>query len=251
MQNESPAKSQEAQATGAVQDTEAVVVTGIVENIIDDVITSMTVQPSIPGVVLDAIQDIAEEEDKQAVGQDEIAEDHKADGVEIKNEIILDNKDVDTHKQVELEVQEIKVQVTDNKDGGTDATDPAKNDVITFHGQPVPETGTIIINGHATAVKDSVESEKKVVTIEDNQNRQSAIPQTDLDTFETKLTNDVSTGYSNPDDDLLDKKSDSGSVNTVDSQEKEEPKFGGEPAPRRKRGHIKQRSVSITCEMCL
>ncbi|XP_041371147.1 STE20-like serine/threonine-protein kinase isoform X2 [Gigantopelta aegis] len=247
-QNESPAKSQESQMVSEDQDTEAVVATGIAEDIIDDVITSMTVQPSIPGVVLDAIQDIAEEDDnKQVVSHDNVAEEGlKAGVVEPKNEIISENKDADSHRPVELEVQEVKVQVTDNKEGGTDSADSAKNDVITFHGQPVPETGTIIINGHATSVKDSVEDDKKkkLVTIQDDQNRQSVIPQTDLDTFETKLTNDVSTGFSNPDDDLLDKKSDSGSVNTVDSQDKEEPKFGGEQASRRRKGpgHIKQRS---------
>ncbi|CAG5132343.1 unnamed protein product, partial [Candidula unifasciata] len=71
----------------------------------------------------------------------------------------------------------------------------------------------------------------------------AAVPQTDLDTFETRMSDEVS----NLDDDS-DKKSDSGSVNTVDSvgesHEQDNSADAGPVQKRQKKGNLRERNES-------
>ncbi|KAK6186065.1 hypothetical protein SNE40_008172 [Patella caerulea] len=231
-QNDSPAKTQEVDRDVDVVEippakektpekddkhNEAVMVSeDILEGIILDVITSTSVAPSVPGVVLDTVQDLLTN-----TNEDEEEEDNN-DSPRVTDIIAS----IENNAPEGFEVQEVKVNVEDDRKSGSITPDRDTAPVITFHNQPVPNTGAIVINGHATAVKDTTVNKPNV----DSPKRQVAIPQTDLDTFETRLTSengssqDVSLDVSNPDDDISDKRSDSGSVNTIDSVEKEEPK---------------------------
>ncbi|ESO83096.1 hypothetical protein LOTGIDRAFT_223090 [Lottia gigantea] len=217
-------------APEADKPAEAIVIADdILEDIIHEVITSTSVAPSVPGVVLNTVQDLLSQDD------DEEEEEDDDDSPRVSD--IIAN--IEHSSSGHMEVQEVKVNVEDDSNSGNRT--PEDPPVITFHNQPVPDAGAIVINGHATQIKDSTKEKEKEKTPpvsevekrkkDDTPKRQSAIPQTDLDTFETKLTseNGSSQDISNPDDDS-DKRSDSGSVNTIDSVEKDEPKQKTAPA---------------------
>lgn len=270
-QNESPAK-QEKQET----DNETVTMASdIVDDIISDVVMSTTEEPSVPGVVLETVTEIA------CGGGDDVEGGNKTDEEEGKSaglaysdndiSVIIDQDDEKepaeqpqspTAKE-NMEVQEVKVQVMED-DKEKKKEEPK---VITFGGQPVPETGRVVINGYTKSVTDTQDTTKtpdntrasslepaapKSQTVEPASKRQSAIPQTDLDTFETRLTvengssQDLSMDVSNPDDDTSDKKSDAGSVGTIDSVEKEDrdAESTTTSVPRRKKGNIRPRNES-------
>ncbi|KAK7494715.1 hypothetical protein BaRGS_00014113 [Batillaria attramentaria] len=260
-QNESPAK-QEKKAEGEGENV--AMATDILEEIIGDVVMSTTLEPSVPGVVLETVTEFA-------VGGGEVAatagetpeedEDEKSAALEYSENDISDIIDLDNEKEEEvkteekadkeaaeetqpedMEVQEVKVQVTEDKE----EKDASK--VITFGGQSVPETGRVVINGYAKSVDDSAAgepAESKSQTVEPASKRQSAIPQTDLDTFETRLTNENGSTQ-DLDDDTSDKKSDAGSVGTIDSVDKEdrETDMATTNVPRRKKGNIRPRNES-------
>lgn len=221
----------------------------IVDDIIDDVIKSTNQQPSVPGVVMDTVHDVIQEVDdlknENVENENEENTSYELTDIDdvIKNEIekddvILPSEKYNAMDNVEMEVQEIKITVGEDEEKEdkinmqtSDNKDPSS---ITINGQPVPSTGTIVLNGHVVAIKDSSEKEvenKKVeettstVDKENVMNKSmDVIPQTDLDTFETKnvkepknVNNSANVPSSNPDDDLS--KSDSESVATVDSEE--------------------------------
>lgn len=228
--------------------------------------TSATVKPSVPAVVFEVVTEIASsgDESRPAEKAEEEGESVEYSENDI-SEIIDVAKDAEVKKEADaageqkkidnLEVQEVKVQVAEEKQ--------EEPKVITFGGKPVPEAGVVIINGYATSVQEAAAEEKAQApkpiapappTDSSIAKRQSAIPQTDLDTFETRLTSEHGSSQdldvSNPDDDTSDKKSDTGSVNTIDSVEKE---AEGEPStvavPRRKAGNIRLRNVRFSvCE---
>ncbi|KAK7109442.1 serine/threonine-protein kinase 10-like isoform X2 [Littorina saxatilis] len=255
-QNESPAKSEKKEE---VNDNVAMA-QDMLEEIIDEVMTSATVSPSVPGVVFEVVTEFVTS-GEQAAGEEEDEEDEKGEAFEYSENDISDIIDSEKEKDAgkaeaaaeaekkgdNLEVQEVKVKVTDEK-----GEEPK---VITFGGKPVPETGVVIINGYAKSVNDSPAEEKKAAAGGDASaaKRQSAIPQTDLDTFETRITNQHGStedlDVSNPDDDVSDRKSDTGSVNTIDSVEKDQEGEAGASAPatavvRRKKGNIRPRNES-------
>nr|KAG5705141.1 hypothetical protein BaRGS_030858 [Batillaria attramentaria] len=260
-QNESPAK-QEKKAEGEGENV--AMATDILEEIIGDVVMSTTLEPSVPGVVLETVTEFAVSGGEVAATAGETPEedeDEKSAALEYSENDISDIIDLDNEKEEEvkteekadkeaaeetqpedMEVQEVKVQVTEDKE----EKDASK--VITFGGQSVPETGRVVINGYAKSVDDSAAgepAESKSQTVEPASKRQSAIPQTDLDTFETRLTNENGSTQ-DLDDDTSDKKSDAGSVGTIDSVDKEdrETDMATTNVPRRKKGNIRPRNES-------
>lgn len=271
MQNESPAKTDRKEEDS---DTVAMAL-HVLEDIIGDVMTSATTNPSVPAVVFEVVTEIV------ASGDDAQAEKGEEEGgsLEYSENDISDIIDLELAKEAEvrkeagageqnkvddLEVQEVKVQVAEEEK--EESKDEPK--VITFGGKPVPETGVVVFNGYITSLQDSPPAEGKAGVSEQAPKpstdssvpkRQSAIPQTDLDTFETRLTNEHGSSQeldvSNPDDDTSDKKSDTGSVNTMDSVEKEadvEP--SAVAVTKRKKGNIRPRNVrrfSVSLYLCL
>ena len=157
----------------------------------------------------------------------------------------------------EMEIQAVKVKIDDNDEPIMSTN---IDDVITINGQPVPAASTVLVNGHVTIIQNTPQRDidkhrspdrdtgrspdRQLVNKQNNIRKDSKgfIQQTDLDTFETKLTNDVEPSeVSNLDDDSSDQKSDTGSINTVDSLDKEE-KVVETPQKNRK---LKGRTVSI------
>ena len=224
----------------------------VLEEIIDDVMTSATINPSVPAVVFEVVTEIASGGDSRHVERAE----EEGENIEysendisdiIDSEVAKDKeakKEADTEEKSDnLEVQEVKVQVTEEK-----AENKEEPKVITFGGKPVPETGVVIINGYATSVqepssKEKTEAPEPVVPTPPSDfsfaKQQSAIPQTDLDTVSSQDLD-----VSNPDDDTSDKKSDTGSINTIDSVEKEpEGESSTAVVSRRKKGNIRPRNV--------
>lgn len=156
-----------------------------------------------------------------------------------------------------LEVQSVKVKISDDDEGPIASSDI--DDIITINGQPVPAASTVVLNGHITKMKDlpqtdtqwsrqRSESPHSTGSRGSRGSRGSSqtrgfVPQTDLDTFETKITNsNEPLDISNPDDDSSDQRSDTGSINTVDSVDKEEVKPS--PAHTRK-AHIRQKNDKV------
>lgn len=150
----------------------------------------------------------------------------------------------------EIEIQSVKVKIADDEDEAQPIESSNIDDIITINGQPVPQASTIVVNGHITKIKDSPRGEVEKVRERSESprvgNRSSDyVPQTDLDTLETKITNNVEPlDISNPDDDSSDQRSDTGSINTVDSVEKDE--VIKESPRTRHRGHIKPRSDRVS-----
>lgn len=242
----------------------------IVEEIIDDVVSSSTVSPSVASVVFETVTEFiggGAESPSEANSAEDLEQEKPADIEYSENDISdiidkeLDNQPANEEKEEgearaktpepspeSLEVQEVKVQISADKE------EEEQRKVITFGGKPVPETGVVVINGYATSICDSPTEEKVPVSgvkqLDITTKRQSAIPQTDLDTFETRLTSEsglsseINADVSNPDDDTSDRKSDTGSINTIDSVEKDE-SADTTVIQRRKKGNIRPRNVRV------
>lgn len=153
-----------------------------------------------------------------------------------------------------LEVQSVKVKISD--DDEVPIASSNIDDIITINGQPVPAASTVVLNGHITKMKDLPQtdtqwSRQRSESPHSTGSRGSRgssqtrgfVPQTDLDTFETKITNsNEPLDISNPDDDSSDQRSDTGSINTVDSVDKEEVK---PPPAHTRKGHIRQKNDKV------
>lgn len=269
-QNESPAKQEQKvddQINKQQEDLSntTVIATEIVEDIIDDVVMSHTGQPSVPSVVFEAVTEfvsvsgdsvyVVNEDEDQKLSKFEYSENDISDIIDSDVEKVEVKGEGDfVSKSEQTEVQEVTVQVVEDKE-------EAK--VITFGGKPVPETGVVIINGYAKTVSESLTVEKvpsiptlpklREDSLERASKQQSVIPQTDLDTFETRLTSENSFSQdldvSNPDDDTSDRKSDTGSINTIDSVDKDEIETPN--VQRRKKGNLRPRNVSFEFFLCL
>jgi hypothetical protein len=250
--------------------------TELLEELIDDVMTSATMQPSVPAVVFEVVTEFVtssgggegakEEETGETITY---SENDISDIIDSELEKEEEKKKVEEkqpspppapqQKKEEVEVQEVKVEVKREEE-----EEEGKPKVITFGGQPVPDSGVVVINGYAKSVEEPAAEENKPRQKEKSpapkpptpsdaavKRQSSAIPQTDLDTFETRMT--IQNGSrenldeSNPDDES-DKKSDTGSAATVDSLDKELPAEGSEVSTvvvtRRKKGNIRPRNVS-------
>ncbi|KAL3863848.1 hypothetical protein ACJMK2_005576 [Sinanodonta woodiana] len=237
----------------------------ILDEIIDEVIRSTTEEPSVPSVVLSTVQDVIEEgmdEEEVTSGNDTSSEVEKSKGspsltdkeVGIKQPSPPRGLDSEV-KEVEMEIQEVKVHVGDEEE---EMSKPAKSDehndnIITINGQPVPAASVIVINGHVTKIQDSPketrqERRSSITDIKKSnpqkRDSQEYIPQTDLDTFETKIANDIDIlDVSNPDEDSSDQRSDTASVNTLDSVEKDDSRKAEDTERNKKRG-IRNRNES-------
>ncbi|KAL8624111.1 hypothetical protein ACOMHN_036114 [Nucella lapillus] len=257
-QNESPAKHE------AKEESDTIAMAAeVLEGLIDDVMTSATINPSVPAVVFEVVTEIVSSDGtKKKEEEEEEEEEEKGESIAYSENDISDiidseldkaeapQKEADTKEQKE---EEVKGDGQEKKEGEAAG--------ITFSGQSVPEAGEVIINSAPTPSdkEDNTAEKPAEATTEPAAvkppsdsgvvpKRQSAIPQTDLDTFETRLTNEHGSSHdldvSNPDDDMSDKKSDTGSVNTIDSIDKEpeaEPSSTTTVVTRRK-GNIRPRS---------
>ena len=154
----------------------------------------------------------------------------------------------------ELEVQSVKVKISDDDDSPIASSNI--DDIITINGQPVPAASTIVLNGHISKIKDASRNDvdwnrqrsESPHSVSSKSSRGSSktrdmVPQTDLDTFETKIGNGGEPlDISNPDDDSSDQRSDTGSINTVDSVDKDDSKQS--PAPRKT--HLRQKNDKVS-----
>lgn len=285
------------------------VVDVVVEEIIDDVIRSTKKQPSVPGVVLDTVQELieqSEDEEEEEYNMSDIEGELGVEEMEEKKEVISEEpvkvpsgepvkeekepakveepkeevKEVDkkveekkdneevkrADKDSEMEIQVVNVTITDDdasSEKSEKSSDSEKKDSvitingqvlpdrgITINGQPVPSSGTtVVINGDVVGVKPSSSMDNSIdKSMSNSSDSADIVPQTDLDTFETKVIKEPkrkSKDLSNvtPVDD--DQRSDTESVATVDSLGDGEKKAVDAPVEKRVKSHIRGRSVSI------
>lgn len=226
-----------------------VMVSEIVTDIIDDVLNSTTSEPSVASVVFDTFKDFVSPE----ATTDETAQ---ADRPSLAvTEDSLANVSTIVLPGQETEKPDLPAEVTSPKVEKKEL--PAEvgfeETVVSL---PDSDAGIIAANGYVVCpVPAPAVSEAQKKDASSNESHESkpqhkqtslivpapaAVPQTDLDTFETKMIDEVSV------DDESDKRSDSGSINTVDS-DMQDPDKNGEAAPvqrRQKKGQIRTRNVS-------
>lgn len=204
----------------------------------------------MPGVVFAAIQDVINEGMKEP---------------SIPNNLSERPVNDSEQNEIEMEIQEIKVSVKDDKEKTDTVISPNKqmpppsmpqnqnfNSMITINGQPVPRRGKLVINGSVDPIEDSPPKEvdnssQQLLPSQTEKDKRisTGIQQTDLDTFETKIKDetgnvkrDSSLEISNPDEDIDDRNSETGSITTLDSVGKDENK------PSAPKPHIRPRNVS-------
>ena len=228
--------------------------------------TSPTINPSVPAVVFEVVTEIVSggpEEEEEKGETVEYSENDISDIIDSELGRVLDEEEKKDAEAEALKNESSKQTVVESKDEKKQIEEEEPKG-ITFGGQPVPDAGTVVINGYANSIQEDnnaqTSSDKPPAPKPPSEialkRQSSAIPQTDLDTFETitKFENGSTQDLdvSNPDDDTEDKKSDVGSVGTVDSLEKEPAlaQESGEPntvvVARRKKGNIRPRNVSLT-----
>ncbi|XP_076437179.1 serine/threonine-protein kinase 10-like [Babylonia areolata] len=256
-QNESPAKHE-----GKEEEESVAMATEVLEDLIDDVMTSATINPSVPAVVFEVVTEIVSSDSATPAAaktedEEKEEEEEKGEGLEYSENDISDiidselDKDEGPPQETKTrdqtageEVGEVKAQGQEEKKAEPGADAPS--------GQPEPQAGTVTTDTSTedTAAKKNKEVSDQAPTPSSSDSsftkRQSAIPQTDLDTFETRLTNEHGSSHdldvSNPDDDMSDKKSDTGSVNTIDSIEKEPEAEPNTTVVTRRKGNIRPRN---------
>ncbi|GFS00533.1 serine/threonine-protein kinase 10 [Elysia marginata] len=261
------------------------VATDIVSDIIEDVLMSTTKEPSVASVVFDTFKDFVSPEET-SIGEEEIASQDKGG---VADEYSIDDimGELSDEKAPSSEQEEKKEESPEPAPASEVSSDDNAIKTITFSGKPVPEAGTVVVNGYAAppaaeapplstlgednqkdsparetdsppkdnepsatpaAKKDKAPEPQKSeglpsLSVSQGSNKTPApvpapVPQTDLDTFETQMSYLVED---------LDKKSDSGSINTEDSigdmvePDREAPTV---QVQRRQKGHIRQRNES-------
>ncbi|XP_005089065.1 STE20-like serine/threonine-protein kinase [Aplysia californica] len=236
------------------------VATELVTDIIDDVLNSTTVEPSIASVVFDTFQDFV------APGTPTVEEPAKPSATTAPGESTTSSLPADSPASVSVSLASDKSssetlkadEEVEKKEEPASKKEEGKT--ITFGGVSVPESGMVVVNGFvvppvdgkppqgsetaAAAVKQVVvvpepEKASEPSSLKVPESSISAVPQTDLDTFETRMSHEG-------EEDGSDRRSDSGSVNTVDSiGDSTEPDRDEAPVTRRvKRGHIRSRNES-------
>lgn len=178
----------------------------ILEDIIDDVIKSTTVQPSIPAVVFDTVCDVVEA-DRETNEKDEVP------GIFTYENVVID-KPVSALED-DTEVQEVKVSILeDNEDDVPCEPLTDLNSVFTINGQVIPENhNEFVANGYVPGTENGAYDANSMSVAN---TKPQPVQHTDLDTFETKLD------ISNPDDDSQLKDSDT--LTSLSSYEKDEKK---------------------------
>ncbi|KAK0049461.1 STE20-like serine/threonine-protein kinase [Biomphalaria pfeifferi] len=240
------------------------VVSEIVSDIIDDVLNSTMQEPSVASVVFDTVREfIAPEESNEGKDNDVTIQDVVEKPLEGPVEVPVEMKDDDRVTPSFEKISEPPCIIP---------VEPVKSseeaDIQLEQDKPMTELGTITVNGfvvppfkdvpekHSSSTsperdtkineppRDTSIGETAMVPISSLGVPSSVVipvPQTDLDTFETKMIE----GVSNVDDDS-DKRSDSGSVNTLDSDMHEQDEDGETTHVQRrpKKGHIRGRNES-------
>lgn len=225
----------------------------IMSEIIDDVLKSTSAVPSVASVVFDTFKDYvappeAEDDNKEESLPYDIAADIEAvldtgEDLHKKYAIVEEPEILESHNENSQviseagDVDEISVSSM-SRDGAAASTQENKEVNISV------DTGDKLVQ-----ISHDVEEFKTEEPASGNQDLltapgavPTAVPQTDLDTFETRMCDEIS----NLDDDS-DKRSDSGSVNTVDSVgDSQEPENAEVTQRQPKKGHIRQRNVSLT-----
>ncbi|XP_055879170.1 serine/threonine-protein kinase 10-A-like isoform X2 [Biomphalaria glabrata] len=240
------------------------VVSEIVSDIIDDVLNSTMQEPSVASVVFDTVREfIAPEESNEGKDNDVTIPDVVEKPSEGPVDVPVETKDDDRVTPSLEKISEPPCIIP---------VEPVKSskeaDIQQEQDKPMTERGTITVNGFVVPpFKDVPEKHSSSTSPErdtkinepprDTSIGETAkvptsslgvpssvvipVPQTDLDTFETKMIE----GVSNVDDDS-DKRSDSGSVNTLDSDMHEQDEDGETTHVQRrpKKGHIRGRNES-------
>lgn len=254
------------------------VATDIVTDIIEDVLRSTTKEPSVASVVFDTFKDFVSPEEA-SIGEEKASHEKDLGAEEYSIDDIID--ELPDEKTKVVQVKEDKDESVEPVPTTQVSTNEDSNKTITFSGKPVPEAATVVVNGYVAppeaetsspttpadkvnqiesssrekespveeeelpatpAVKDKAPEPQKsdglpsVSVSQGNKKNLAPVPQTDLDTFETRMASLVED---------LDKKSDSGSINTEDSiGDMVEPEAETVQVQRRQKGHIRPRNES-------
>lgn len=240
-------KKQIAEVSPALPAQKEEVASEIVTDIIEDVLNSTTVEPSVASVVFDTFKDFVTPEEPNEVDKDKY-------GVNVSGSIAAGEEKV---------LDESYAKIRELKEHSLKEAESLTSEV-----------GTVVINGHVITSNADTSSLPSPSVQQKNEKNKSpethenvaghtpqlgkkkerappvpnslspAIPQTDLDTFETRMSNEVS----NLNEDS-DKKSDSGSVNTSDSigdiQDQDNDAGTPQVQKRHKKDQARSRSVSI------
>ncbi|CAL1525982.1 unnamed protein product [Lymnaea stagnalis] len=279
-QSFSPAKLKEVDEVVAPVITEPSAESGeaisseIVSDIIDDVLNSTTLEPSVASVVFDTFRDFVSPDETTDVKEgDEVLP-----LVLPNTDPIVEVKSLEKSDEINMGSKENLTDLENIKKGSKENLTDIDNlkysdeDMDIIDDKPVTETNTVTVNGfvppseplhhdkqsspreHETnqvnashKPHESPDDKKLLEQVKDHVapglapslNVPVAVPQTDLDTFETKMIDEVI----NMDEDS-DKRSDSGSVNTLDSDLHDTEKDGDVVQRRQKKGHIRPRNES-------
>lgn len=233
-------------AAGPVNNTPVgdVMVADIMTDVIEDVISSPTGEPSVASVVFDTFKDYINPE---ATYMENKGVDHHDDiTTDLDTVLISDNhKEVQNNTFTKLEKPEDKSE--EISEGGSKVVN---NFVVNSDTKQSPRNNITNIQQKSEPVSKKKEPAPPVPSsLPAPEAMPVSIPQTDLDTFETRIGNEVSSL-----DNESDKRSDSGSVNTMDSVgDVQDADTDPEAAQvqRRQKGPLRSRNVSIDSAVCI
>ncbi|XP_076460311.1 uncharacterized protein LOC143293384 isoform X2 [Babylonia areolata] len=266
----------------------------LLEEITEDVLTCATMNPSIPAVVFEVVteyvstgseekspEEVKEERAQTVPGPTERGDmperrpRGRKESLEVQEVTVQVKERLEEIKVEERKEEEIKVEERKEEKR---KTEPYVS-VITFGGKAVPESGMMVINGHAQVVPESLKEAGRGTTAAATMppppppapavtpytlppsQKPTVIPQTDLDTVEVGQNHEGSGSGSGSQDgrgsNLDDKASDSASINTMDSLDREldaEPSAGSivaqqQPPPQQQQHRrIRPRNVKVSME---
>ena len=252
----------------------------LVSDIIEDVINSTTLEPSVASVVFDTFQDFmtpsvddpskpATESAKPETDLSSIPEQEPAvvppETPSPRDSVVSEKQPSPTRTSAQddaaklapaVSEQDTSISVPSKLSNDTSSSETLKSPsdadeakTITFSGKTVPETGSVVVNGFAVPPQDDKPTANNVST---------PAPKAEMDTKDASDTKvpapSVSpvpqTDLDTLEDEGLDQRSDTGSVHTVDSMDVT-PESGDRssdaPVTRRvKKGNLRQRNVSLS-----
>ena len=136
-------------------------------DIIEDVLMSTTKEPSVASVVFDTFKDFVSPEE-EAASQDKVAEDEEYSLDDIMGELSDDKAQPEQQEEEKKEAspEPEPFPTLELKEEDAPVSDDSSK-TITFSGKPVPETGTVVVNGYASSPAEEMPSSSPLV--EDNQ----------------------------------------------------------------------------------